>query len=259
MRFLWIRAVDNVHERNRDAPGSVPVRTDFIRSEGTEMTDPASDTTAASFEGWPPDATTFLAELAADNSRAFWTANVERYRTAVLAPTQALAAALSPEFGPGRVFRPYVDRRFRPNAEPYRTDTGALVTGPGGTPYVVVLAAGGLSVQVGYQVFDAGQLRRYRAAVDTTAGEKLDGVLAGLREEGLAPADVPALTGRPRGCPADHPRLHLVRLRGLHVDRTWPAGAWLQTGDALVRVRAAWRTAGPLADWLDAHVGPREA
>ena len=259
MRFLWIRAVDNVHERNRVAPGSVPVRTDFIRSEGTEMTDPASDTAAASFEGWPPDATTFLAELAADNSRAFWTANVERYRTAVLAPTQALMAVLSPEFGPGRVFRPYVDRRFRPNAEPYRTDAGALVTGHGGTPYVVVLAAGGLSVQVGYQVFDAGQLRRYRAAIDTAAGDKLDAVFAGLREEGLAPADVPALTGRPRGCPADHPRLHLLRLRGLHVDRTWPAGAWLQTGDALVRVRVAWRAAEPLADWLDANVGPREA
>jgi hypothetical protein len=108
-------------------------------------------------------------------------------------------------------------------------------------------------------VFDAGQLRRYRAAVDTAAGEKLDGVLAGLREDGLAPTDLPALTGRPRGCPADHPRLHLVRLRGLHVDRTWPAGAWLQTGDALVRVRAAWRAGGPLADWLNAHVGLREA
>ena len=88
------------------------------------------------------------------------------------------------------------------------------MTGHGGTPYVVVLAAGGLSVRVGYQVFDAGQLRRYRAAIDTTAGDKLDAVFAGLRKEGLAPVDVPALTGRPRGCPADHPRLHLLRLRG---------------------------------------------
>jgi uncharacterized protein (DUF2461 family) len=218
-----------------------------------------TETTAAPFTGWPSDATAFLAELADANTRAFWTANVDRYRTAVLAPTRALVAALGAEFGPGRVFRPYVDRRFRPNADPYRTDTGALVTGPGGTPYVVVLAAGGLSVQVGYQAFDASQLRRYRAAADGAAGEELEGVLAALHVEGLVPADVPVLAGRPRGCPPDHPRLEFMRLRGLHVDRTWPAGPWLQTPDALVRVRAAWQATRPLADWLDAHVGPRDA
>ena len=257
MRFLWIRAVDNVHERNRDAPGSVPVRTDFIRSEGTEMTDPASDTAAASFEGWPPDATTFLAELAADNSRAFWTANVERYRTAVLAPTQALMAALSPEFGPGRVFRPRVDRRFRPNAEPYRTDAGALVTGHGGTPYVVVLAAGGLSVRRlpgvrrgsaapvlrGDRHGGGGQARR---GVRRAAGGRL-GAGRRARVDGTAAW----LPSRPSAAAPPAPAC-------LHVDRTWPAGAWLQTWDALVCVQAAAK-AEPLADWLDAHVGPREA
>lgn len=209
------------------------------------------------FRGWPADGLAFLAELERDNTRAFWMANVPRFRAALLEPTRALAAALTAEFGPPRVFRPHVDRRFRPNADPYRTDTGATVAGPGGTPHTVLLSTRGLSVQVGYQVFEPVQLRRYRAAVDGAAGEELVAVLAALHGGGLAPDGVPALTGRPRGCPRDHPRLPLMRLQGLHVDRAWPAGDWLGTGEVLERVRAAWRAARPLAQWLDGHVGPR--
>jgi uncharacterized protein DUF2461 len=217
-----------------------------------------TDTDLPTFTGWPTDGPAFLAELADDNTRAFWTENVHRYRSALLEPTRALAAALTDEFGPPRVFRPHIDRRYRPNADPYRIDTGITVAGPGGTPYAAVLSVQGLTVQVGYQVFDPGQLRRYRQAVDGPAGEALEEVLGALRRDDLVPGDVPALTGRPRGCPADHPRLVLLRLRGLYVDRAWPAGEWLGTAEPLERVATAWRTARPLADWLDAHVGPRD-
>ena len=217
-----------------------------------------TETDSPVFSGWPAEATAFLAELAADNTRTFWTENAHRYRALLLEPTRALAVALTPEFGPPRVFRPYVDRRFRPNADPYRTDTGITVAGPGGTPYVAVLSAQGLAVQVGHQVFDAGQLRRYREAVAGPPGEALDAVLAALRRDDLVPDGVPALAGRPRGYPADHPRLSLLRWRGLHVDCAWSAGEWLGTEEPLRRVAAAWRAARPLADWLEAHVGPRE-
>jgi hypothetical protein len=37
---------------------------------------------------------------------------------------RALAEELAPEFGPVRVFRPYRNRRVRPDAPRYRTDTG---------------------------------------------------------------------------------------------------------------------------------------
>jgi hypothetical protein len=221
------------------------------------MTD-TSTIDSGTFHGWPADGPAFLAELADDNSREFWAANVHRYRAALLEPTRGLAAGLTGEFGAPRVFRPHVDRRFRPHADPYRTDTGATVAGPGGTPYAVVLSARGLAVQVGYQVFDAGQLRRYRAAVDGEAGGDLEATLAALRVDELVPDGVLSLVGRPRGCPPDHPRLPLMRLRGMHVDRAWPAGEWLQSGDALERVRVAWRAARPLAEWLDVHVGPRD-
>ena len=110
------------------------------------MTDTTETAGQGAFRGWPADGLAFLAELEQDNTRGFWMAHLHRYRDAVLEPTRALAAALSEEFGPPRVFRPYVDRRFRPEVAPYRTDTGATVVGTGGTPYAAVLSTRGLAV-----------------------------------------------------------------------------------------------------------------
>ncbi|WP_300010512.1 DUF2461 family protein [Pseudonocardia sp.] len=198
------------------------------------------------FTGWTPDAAAFLAELADHNTREFFDAHRHRHTAALLGPTRELAAELEPEFGPVRVFRPYRNRRFRPDAPPYRTDTGG--TARGGA-LAVVLTAAGLTTTAGIWLFDAGQLRRYRAAVDDGLARLLD------------PLDVDTgrrLAGRPRGVPADHPQLDLLRLRGLQVGCSWPGGEWLGTREPLDRVRAAWRAAGPLLEWLDAHVGPAD-
>ena len=194
------------------------------------------------FTGWTPDAPAFLAELAADHTSF----DAERHRASVLAPMRALAAELAPEFGELRVFRPYRNRRFRPDAPPYRTDTGG--TARGGA-LGVVLSATALSVTAGVWLFDAGQLRRYRAAVD----DELAGLLGGLEV-----ATARRLTGRPRGVPADHPHLDLLRLRGLQAGWSWPVGEWLGTPEPLERVRSAWRDAAPLLGWLDRHVGPAD-
>jgi hypothetical protein len=64
--------------------------------------------------------------------------------------------------------------------------------------------------------------------------------------------------GRPRGIAADHPRLELLRHRGLQVGRSWEVGPWLAGDEPLRRVREAWRGAGPLVAWLDEHVGPAD-
>lgn len=194
------------------------------------------------FTGWTPDAPAFLAELATDQS-AF---DAERHAASVLAPMRAFADELAPEFGPVRVFRPYRNRRFRPDAPPYRTDTGGTARdGALG----VVLSATALSATAGIWLFDGGQRRRYRAAVD----DALALLLAGLPVDGTR-----RLVGRPRGVPADHPHLDLLRLRGLQAGWSWPVGDWLGTPEPLERVRAAWRAAAPLLDWLDRHVGPAD-
>ena len=115
-----------------------------------------------------------------------------------------------------------------------------------------MLSARGLAVQVGYQAFDAGQLRRYRAAVDGAAGEELDEVLAALHRDGLVPDGVPALAGRPRGCPRGPPAAAAAAAaRACTSTARGRRASGSRTGEALERVRAAWRAARPLADWLD--------
>jgi hypothetical protein len=211
---------------------------------------------SSTFTGWPTDGPAFLAEIAKDNTREFWDANHERHERSVLGPARALAAELEPEFGPLRVFRSLVNRRFRPDAPLYRTDTGAVATSWGGSQLAVVLSATSLTASAGHWLFDPGQLRRFRAAVDGEPGGELEAVLADL--PGLTLDQTRRLAGRPRRCPATHPRIELLRHRGLLVTKAWPVGEWLATAEPLHRVREAWRAAGPLVRWLDTHVGEAE-
>jgi hypothetical protein len=207
----------------------------------------------STFTGWPADATVFLAEVAADNTRAFWAVHGHRHAAAVHAPMRALAAELEPEFGPVRVLRAHHNLRFRPDAPPYRTDAGGVARSAGGAALAVVLSATALATSAGHRRFDTGQLRRYRAAVDGSAGKELVRLLRGhTLDRGRS------LRGTPRGVRADHPRIELLRLRGLQVVTSWPAGEWLGTRAPLERVRAAWRAAAPVVAWLDAHVGPAD-
>ncbi|OLT09765.1 hypothetical protein BJF78_06010 [Pseudonocardia sp. CNS-139] len=197
----------------------------------------------------------FLRELAADNTREFWAAHRRRHGD-VLGPARALAAALEPEFGPVRVFRPTVNRRFRPDAPPYRTDTGGAAASAGGCVLAVVLSAADLRVAAGHWLFDPGQLRRYRAAVDGEPGGRLAQLLARL--DGLTLDRERRLVGAPRGFRTGHPRIDLLRQRGLQVGAAWPVGEWIGSREPLHRVRAAWRAAAPVVAWLDAHVGAGE-
>jgi hypothetical protein len=204
------------------------------------------------FHGWPAAGPALLARIAAGNTRELWAACREQHETDLRAPMRAMAAALEPEFGRVRVFRAHANRRFRPDAPPLRTDTGGVASTAGGCVLAVVLTATALSVSAGHWSFDGTQLRRFRAAVDEDG--TLAGVLAAL--EGWSADGSRALTGTPLGFPAGHPRITLLRRRGLQVTRSWELGPWLQTSEPLSRVREAWRAAAPLTGWLDAHVGP---
>jgi uncharacterized protein (DUF2461 family) len=51
------------------------------------------------FEGLDRDSVSFYAELRADNTKTWWTANKARYDAVVRGPFEALGAELEPEFG----------------------------------------------------------------------------------------------------------------------------------------------------------------
>jgi len=171
------------------------------------------------FSGWSPEAVEFFQDLQTDNTKAYWSAHKDFYEASVRGPMAELLDELSGEFGPGRIARPYRDIRFRANKSPYKTEIYAILDRGG----YVKFSADGLTAGLGSFVMTAAQLERYRRAVDDeTGGAQLTGVVERLRAEGLEVGGGQALKGAPRGYPADHPRIGLLRWKGLICWRDWP-------------------------------------
>ena len=208
------------------------------------------------FSGWSPEAVEFFEGLAADNTKAYWNAHKARYEQSVREPMAELLDELSGEFGPGRIARPYRDIRFRADKSPYKTEIYATLDRGG----YVRFSADGLTAALGYYLMTAAQLERYRrAVVDETAGARLAGLVERLRGEGLQVGGGQALKTAPRGYPGDHPRIELLRYKGLICWRQWAVAPWLGTAKAGDRVAGFLRTAAPLHHWLDRQVRPGPA
>jgi len=208
------------------------------------------------FSGFPEAAFTFYERLAADNSRTFWHANKSEYQASVRAPLDALLADLH-EYGPFHVFRPYKDVRFSKDKVPYKDHQGAYGESQGGAGFYVQLSASGLMAATGYYAMASDQLARFREAVDAEAvGEQIASITGALVRKGFTVGAIGALKTAPRGYPKDHPRIELLRRKGLMVSRHWEPASWMGTKSVVKRVRDAWTVASEMNEWLDAHVGP---
>jgi len=208
------------------------------------------------FRGWPIEAVEFYEGLRADNTKAYWTAHKPVFDASVHAPMAELLDELADEFGPGRIARPYRDVRCRTDKSPYKTAIYAILERGG----YVNFSADGLSTGIGYYQMAPDQLDRYRqAAADKGSGVELVAVIDRLTAEKVEVHGSSSLKSAPKGYPRDHPRIELLRHKGLIAWRHWPAAAWLHTAGAKRRVVEFLRTAAPLQDWLDEHVGPSTA
>jgi len=212
------------------------------------------------FEGWPPQAIAWFEGLEQDNSRAYFTATRAVYDECVKAPLLALLDDVQNEFGPGRMFRPNRDVRFSHDKSPYKIQASAVLEREGrGGAYYVEVSADGMLAGAGYYQLWRDQLTRYRQAVaEDGPGEQLAAVLARLEAEGYRLSGE-ALKTAPRGWPRDHPRVALLRRKGLALFADQPPGGrTLHSRRALDHVTGTWRAATPLLAWLDAHVGPSQ-
>jgi uncharacterized protein (TIGR02453 family) len=209
------------------------------------------------FRGWPQEAVDFYAGLEADNSRTYWQAHKPIYDECVKTPFLALGAEIEREFGPLHVFRPNRDIRFAKDKSPYKTSAAAVTESEGGTAFYVQISSTGLFVGSGYHHLMPDQLARFRAAVaDPKTGPKLEAAVAALRKQRYEPGARETLQRAPRGYPQDHPRIDLLRMKGIHAGRDFGAPRWLHTAGALDRIVKTWRDAAPMNKWLDTHVGP---
>lgn len=218
--------------------------------------------TIGEFTGFPTDAFAFFAELTddANNTRAWFDANRDRYERSVRLPLEELLASVADEFGDdGKVFRPNRDVRFSPDKRPYKTHCGAVIGFRDGTRRAsryLHLDADGLFVAAGYHELSRDQRDRFRRAVDDgRTGGALVRAVGQVRDAGLEVAGS-ELKRAPRGVPVDHPRIALLRHLRLTAQRRFPAAdPRLRTTEARELVVGAWRDADPICRWLERHVG----
>ena len=203
------------------------------------------------FRGWPAEALEFFEGLEADNSKTYWQQNKNTYDKKVRAPMEALLEDLAPTWGEGRIFRPYRDVRFSRDKSPYKTFIAATV----GDGYVQ-LTARGLGAGCGMWEMAKDQLDRYREAVgDDRTGPQLEKVMAKTRAAGVDVSGHDMLKSAPRGYPKDHPRIELLRFKGLVTWRQWEAGPWLATEEPKERVDEFLLLSRPVVKWLRTNVG----
>lgn len=142
---------------------------------------------------------------------------------------EELLAELAPEFGEGKIFRPYRDVRFSGDKSPYKTAIAATLAGGG----YVQFSADGLAAGCGMYTMAPDQLERYRRA--------------GIEVSGHG-----TLKSAPRGFPKDHPRIELLRHKGLVTWKEWPTG---ESAQATRLVRGFIHASAPLQQWLTTHAG----
>jgi uncharacterized protein (TIGR02453 family) len=170
----------------------------------------------------------------------------------MVALTEALA-----EHGPFHIFRPNRDVRFDKDKSPYKEHVAAYSESEAGAGYYVQLGAAGMFAGCGYYDMATDQLQRFRnAIVEAGTGDELVGLCAAAERSGVRLGAMRELKTAPRGYPKDHPRIELLRRKGLIVSQDWPLATWMHSDKVVARIRAAWESAAEIIEWLNTHVGP---
>jgi len=205
------------------------------------------------FTGFPVAALDFYDDLEIDNTKSFWEKHKAVYDEAVKVPMIALCAALGPEFGEAKIFRPYRDVRFAKDKTPYKTHQGAYVQVADATGWYVQVSAAGVRTGAGFYSAAGPRLAAFRDAVsDQRTGPGLVRILGKLDKAGYEIGG-DKLKTTPRGYAADHPRIDLLRHRSLTVGRTLGFEPVVHTPELLDLVRADWRAMRPLVEWVAAE------
>jgi uncharacterized protein (TIGR02453 family) len=188
------------------------------------------------FTGFPQDALDFLAELKANNNKAWFEANKTRYRSAIVEPAVAFVADLGERLktiapsliydtranGGGSLMRIYRDVRFSKDKTPYETNIGiAFWEGPhskmGNPGFFVHIEPDYAVVYAGLYQFPKEIMTPYRGAVAAEkSGARLQAAVDAVRRAGNYEIGDESLKRVPAPYPADHPRGSLLKYSSLN-------------------------------------------
>jgi uncharacterized protein (TIGR02453 family) len=205
------------------------------------------------FSGIPVAALDFYDDLEMDNTRSFWEKHKHVYEESVKAPMTALTDELAAEFGPAKLFRPYRDVRFAKDKTPFKTHQGAFVRVADATGWYVEVSPRGVRTGGGFYHAKPLRLAAVREAVaHERTGPEVEALVEELRAQGFEIGG-DRLKTRPRGYPADHPRIDLLRHKAIVASRTLGFDPVIHTPELLDLVRADWRATRPLVEWARTH------
>ena len=190
-------------------------------------------TSTETFTGFRLEAIQFLADLAANNDRAWFTPRKSDYERLLKGPLEALCVALDERLRARGIplaadpvrspFRIYRDVRFSRDKSPYKTNIGAsfpwIGVGDGRPGGYFHLSPGDIFVGGGMWHPEPARLAAFRRLVDGDPGRihaivdeprfvAMFGTLMGER-----------LTRVPRGYAADHPDAELLKLKDVGFGR----------------------------------------
>ncbi|WP_264210201.1 TIGR02453 family protein [Leisingera thetidis] len=169
-----------------------------------------------------PGARAFLAELAQNNSRDWFTAHKDRYEAELKSPAlqlmdsaaQTIARRTGAEVT-AKMFRPQRDVRFSSDKTPYNTHLHLMWTVNGaGCALFFGLAPDYCTAGGGIMGFSKTQLPRWRAAVDGAFGDETAALTDILALKGFA-AREPELKRVPAPYTKAHPHGHLLQRKSL--------------------------------------------
>jgi uncharacterized protein (TIGR02453 family) len=207
------------------------------------------------FTGFTEAALDFYDDLEMDNTKSYWEAHKDVYQSSVKTPMTALLTALEPQFGNAKIFRPFRDVRFAKDKTPYKTHQGAFVAAGPACGWYVEISARGFRSGAGFYEASGSDLGRIRASIaNELTGDQLGKILAKLKRAGFTVGG-DRLKTSPRGYDADHPRIDLLRHRSLTIGRDYGFEPIIHTPELVAAVRADWKAARPLVDWVAARLG----
>ena len=206
------------------------------------------------FQGFPKEGLKFLKDLKKNNTREWFVANKARYDEHVLAHLKAVVEEGEKAYGSGKNFRIHRDVRFSDDKTPYKTHASAVFERKGIVHYLHIESDHMFAATGCHQMAKDQLTRFYEAIDDDKSGKQLEKLVGTAEKNGLEVGGS-ALKTAPRGYPKDHPRIALLRHKGLTTSRRYKAGTWMHGPELAERMIQTFAEGDAINEWLRKYVG----